>query len=111
MLRELLSIDGSLPPNAQLDPVDAGASKAAAPEPQSIPSKAEDIPVPPLSEFSDGYSQPEPTFDSWNDQSAGLRPGMSIEQLLAEADPLDSMDAIIDDELMSMWMAAPTNMG
>jgi hypothetical protein len=111
MLRELLSIDGSLPPNAQLDPVDAGASKAAAPEPQSIPSKAENIPVPSLSEFPDGYSQPEPTFDSWNDQSAGLRPGMSIEQLLAEADPLDSMDAIIDDELMSMWMAAPTNMG
>jgi hypothetical protein len=111
MLRELLSIDGSLPPNAQGDPVDAGASKAAAPEPQSIPSKAEDIPVPSLSEFPDGYSQPEPTFDSWNDQSAGLRPGMSIEQLLAEADPLDSMDAIIDDELMSMWMAAPTNMG
>jgi hypothetical protein len=36
---------------------------------------------------------------------------MSIEQLLAETDPLDSMDAIIDDELMSMWMAAPTNMG
>ncbi|KAF7352307.1 Lipoyltransferase and lipoate-protein ligase [Mycena venus] len=34
---------------------------------------------------------------------------MSVEQLLAEADPLDIMGSILDDELRSMWMTAPTD--
>jgi hypothetical protein len=35
---------------------------------------------------------------------------MSIEQLLGNRDPFDSMEGILDDELMSMWMAPPTDM-
>ncbi|KAJ7212266.1 fungal-specific transcription factor domain-containing protein [Mycena pura] len=60
-----------------------------------------------------------------NSHHDGLKPGMSIEELLAEAGPMDSvgstnlagsepglandMDMVLDDELMAMWMAVPTD--
>ncbi|KAK7033440.1 fungal-trans domain-containing protein [Favolaschia claudopus] len=38
-----------------------------------------------------------------------VRPGMSVEDLLVDADPSNSMHTFMDEELMSMWMAAPCN--
>ncbi|KAF7347296.1 Zn(2)-C6 fungal-type domain-containing protein [Mycena venus] len=43
------------------------------------------------------------------DQSSGPRPGMSIEQLLADTERPDATKSIFGDELMSMWMAVPTD--
>ncbi|KAJ7725325.1 fungal-specific transcription factor domain-containing protein [Mycena metata] len=37
----------------------------------------------------------------------GLVPGMSIEQLLTNTNPLDSMNDILDGDFMSMWIDAP----
>ncbi|KAJ6515345.1 fungal-specific transcription factor domain-containing protein [Mycena sanguinolenta] len=37
----------------------------------------------------------------------GPRAGMSVEELLADADPLDTMASILNDEQRSLWMAAP----
>jgi hypothetical protein len=50
----------------------------------------------------------------WNtapsfDQSSQLEPGISVEQMLADASIQDTNNNIFDDELMSMWMAAPTD--
>ncbi|KAJ7903353.1 fungal-specific transcription factor domain-containing protein [Mycena olivaceomarginata] len=42
------------------------------------------------------------------DVSSGPQPGMSIEQLLADAGTRPSM-SIFEDELMAMWMAVPTD--
>ncbi|KAJ7234186.1 fungal-specific transcription factor domain-containing protein [Mycena haematopus] len=58
---------------------------------------------PQLNAFDFG-SSPRPS-----DQTPALRPGMSIEQLLADADPLDGMNSILDDELMAMLMATSTD--
>ncbi|KAJ7725379.1 hypothetical protein B0H16DRAFT_1430002 [Mycena metata] len=38
-----------------------------------------------------------------------LKPGMSIEQLLADTDHLTATNGAFDEELMAMWMAVPTD--
>ncbi|KAJ7234194.1 fungal-specific transcription factor domain-containing protein [Mycena haematopus] len=44
-----------------------------------------------------------------HDQAPMLRPGMSIEQLLADADPLNGMSSILDNELVSMLMSTSSD--
>ncbi|KAJ7043935.1 hypothetical protein C8F04DRAFT_1250555 [Mycena alexandri] len=34
---------------------------------------------------------------------------MTIEQQLGDTIPLDRMEVVLDDELLSMWIAAPTD--
>ncbi|KAF7374352.1 Zn(2)-C6 fungal-type domain-containing protein [Mycena sanguinolenta] len=65
------------------------------------------------SSSTDGHLQPgslhfESSLQS-SDQAPRLRPGTSIEQLLADTDPLDGMNSILDDELMSMLMGTSTD--
>jgi hypothetical protein len=101
-------------PKNELCSVAAGVSHASAPEFAPSTLTSEDI-ARSLSNVPDGYKpQLEQSFDFWNSallsgQSPELQSGMSIEQLLAEADPLDSMGSILDDQLMSTWMVAPTD--
>lgn len=108
LLRDLWSLDGPLPltepPSNKPDPVDAGASSPDIPTPS--PSDA-------LNEY---YSELGQSFDPWNsmltgDQSSpGSTQGMSIEQLLAsDGNESNTMESVLDDELMSVWMAAPTD--
>ncbi|KAJ7696899.1 hypothetical protein B0H14DRAFT_3039804 [Mycena olivaceomarginata] len=104
LLRELWSLDGPLPskyrPSYASDSVDVDKPVSAVPMVQYHAQLASD----------------QSLFDAWNtapssdppEQSPVLKPGMSIEQLLADAGPVDTMDTILDDELMSMWMATPT---
>ncbi|KAJ6512659.1 fungal-specific transcription factor domain-containing protein [Mycena sanguinolenta] len=65
------------------------------------------------SSSTDGHIQPS-SFDFKSshqsfDQVPRLRPGASIEQLLADADPLDSINSLLDDEMMSMLMCTSTD--
>jgi hypothetical protein len=98
--------------NNVLNSVDAGTSKITTPE--SISTKPEKIPgssLPGEPARLDEYNpQLGQSFDSTpsSDRSSKFEPGMSIEQLLA--DSANAMDSILDDDLMSMWMAAPTDM-
>ncbi|KAF7336147.1 Zn(2)-C6 fungal-type domain-containing protein [Mycena venus] len=106
ILRELCSLDGALPLNSstnnKADLVPVTASPTTITESSVAYPADEHLPQP--SQPFDFEHHPLPS-----DQSSGPRPGMSIEQLLADADPLDSMGSILDDEFMSMWMAAPTD--
>ncbi|KAF7341126.1 Fungal-trans domain-containing protein [Mycena venus] len=107
VLRELWSLDGSLPPkyrsNYAPDSGDAGASDPAT----SGPVSAATVPV-------EYHGQLGQSFDLWNgttgssDRSPVVKPGMTIEQLLADAATMESV-LEVDDELMSIWMAAPTD--
>ncbi|KAJ7803673.1 hypothetical protein B0H14DRAFT_2613123 [Mycena olivaceomarginata] len=118
-LRDIWSLDGSLPlehrPHEQVDPGDSAESTTRSPDFPS-PASAE-VSGHSLSGLPHEYYYPQPpqpidylekTLPST--QSHSLEPGMSIEQLLRNRDPFDSMEGILDDELMSMWMAPPTDM-
>jgi hypothetical protein len=115
LLRELWFLDGptplpppltyALPPNHDSQPscVDCNTSTKAVP--------ALTCPVPFLQNVPDEY-QPsygqsfdlrDETLSFEPNYSPALKPGMSIEQLLA------SNGEMLDDELMSMWMAAPVD--
>ncbi|KAJ7175362.1 fungal-specific transcription factor domain-containing protein [Mycena filopes] len=63
--------------------------------------------------LADGFSpqrqQPFPSAGDLAAQSSGSMPGVSIEQLLADTVSADTMDGILDDELMSMWMNIPAD--
>jgi hypothetical protein len=98
--------------NDDLSSGDAGASRIRTQEcvfTKSLKNSSSPLPAR-LDEYNPQLGQ---SFDSWNtapssDQLPEFEPGMSIEQLLA--DSANAMDSILDDELMSMWMAAPTDM-
>ncbi|KAF7336881.1 Zn(2)-C6 fungal-type domain-containing protein [Mycena venus] len=115
LLQEIWSLDGPLPlRNPAENGADSGnadASQTGAPA-----SVALNIPAPPLATIPGQYfSHLQQSPDCRNltnlatDQPPGLRPGVSIEQLLEDVDPLVNMDNILDDELMSIWMAAPAD--
>ncbi|KAJ7826334.1 hypothetical protein B0H13DRAFT_1918236, partial [Mycena leptocephala] len=116
LLQELYSLDGHLSLkdllNDDLSSGDAGASRIRTGEcvfTKSLKNSGSSLPAR-LDEYNPQLGQ---SFDSWNtapssDQLPEFEPGMSIEQLLA--DSANAMDSILDDELMSMWMAAPTDM-
>ncbi|KAJ7043931.1 fungal-specific transcription factor domain-containing protein [Mycena alexandri] len=109
LLGELLSLDG---------PMSQKTSDGAAES-----TKDEHQPVPETSSTASGsslyYQQQEPTPPEpvWagsfsSDHSSEPRPAMTIEQIeqqLASTIPLDPMHVVLDDELLSMWMAAPTD--
>ncbi|KAJ6561977.1 fungal-specific transcription factor domain-containing protein [Mycena capillaripes] len=118
LLREIWALDYPRPkesPNDLLESVDADAA------PQAVHFRSPDTSDPALSHVADEYyPQPGQSSDFWSSISPSgsptLRPGMSIEELLSDTGPLQthSMDISLDNELMSMWMAAPTdvaNMG
>jgi hypothetical protein len=86
LLRELWIIGNS--PNADVVPSPAGLSPSNGDHPQ-------------LGQSFDFSNSPVSS-----DQTPALRPGMSIEELLADSDPLN---AILDDELMSMLMGTYTD--
>ncbi|KAJ7814434.1 fungal-specific transcription factor domain-containing protein [Mycena olivaceomarginata] len=86
LLRELWIIGNS--PNADVVPSPAGLSPSNGDHPQ-------------LGQSFDFSNSP-----ASSDQTPALRPGMSIEELLADSDPLN---AILDDELMSMLMGTYTD--
>ncbi|KAJ7043847.1 fungal-specific transcription factor domain-containing protein [Mycena alexandri] len=90
LLRELQSLD-PLPASYPVDgdPTSVNAASTG----QGLPA-TEPFRFPGL---SDGGRSPD------------LKPGVSIEQLLADTDPSRAMNGLFDDELMSMWMAAPAN--
>lgn len=114
-LRDVWSLEGSFPlahqPHEQ---VDAGNSvESVIRVPDFVPSASADLPghsvsglphkdYPQLAQPIDYLDNPLPY-----NHSQSLELGMSIEQLLADGDPFDTMDGILDDELMSMWMATP----
>ncbi|KAF8208774.1 fungal-specific transcription factor domain-containing protein [Mycena galopus ATCC 62051] len=139
LLQEIWSIDGSLPlaSNDEHDSTDAGASPPAlsppppvprapptpappavpAPAPPAVPVQAQpmtlplsDVPGVPddfFTQLRKSFEQPMPEA-SWStapvfDQSAQM---VSMEQLFP---PAQEPNYIFDDELMSMWMAAPTD--
>ncbi|KAK6996558.1 fungal-trans domain-containing protein [Favolaschia claudopus] len=81
LLQELWSFDKPLP-------IDVSSTSS---ETESDPpsSSSEPIIVPPPAE------------------SCPVKPGMSIEELLAAAGTSDSMNGTLDADIMSMWMAAP----
>ncbi|KAJ7740271.1 fungal-specific transcription factor domain-containing protein [Mycena maculata] len=94
LIQELQSLDGLVPRNEV---------KHSAGESSELvdPSPSADLP-PTLSANAPGVvnAQDRPSFE----------PGVSIEQLLAETDPAwDSSGPLLDNEMMSMWMAAPTD--
>ncbi|KAF7337009.1 Fungal-trans domain-containing protein [Mycena venus] len=101
LLRELSTLEAvpfEYPPNHEPHSDGSGPSFSGIPE-----SPALDVP-------EEYHPQPCQSFDVWNrplpsDQTSTLRPGMTIEQLLADADSLDAMNSILDDQLMSMLMA------
>ncbi|KAF8141076.1 fungal-specific transcription factor domain-containing protein [Mycena galopus ATCC 62051] len=106
ILRELWSLDGSFP-LTDIDPLrnESGSVDATGAASRNIPT-ASYSPPNALGE----YYQPlfEQSFDSWNTNiptgDESIHKGQTIEELLASNVPVDS---ILDDELMSMWMAAP----
>ncbi|KAJ7804956.1 fungal-specific transcription factor domain-containing protein [Mycena olivaceomarginata] len=112
LLRELWSLDGPLPskyrPSYASDSVDVDVG--------APPAASEPVSAVPMIQYHAQLASDQSLFDAWNtapssdppEQSPVLKPGMSIEQLLADAGPVDTMDTIFDDELMSMWMATPT---
>jgi len=129
LLQEIWSLDGSLPliypqnGEQQRRSVNGGAA-ATAPEPASVQQptgmtqttsmpSASDVP-----QQGDFFTQLQQSFEqppesNWNgappfDQSH-LVPGMSVEQLFADSTTPEANHGWIDDELMSMWMAAPTD--
>jgi len=119
MLRDIQSLDGPLSPapqpHQQPDSGDATAFTTRPPGFKYLTSTSSDIPSSSLSGLSHESSQAAQSFDFmdsklYSDQTSAFETNMSIEQLLADGDPLDSMDGILDDELMSMWMTAPTDM-
>ncbi|KAJ7857657.1 hypothetical protein B0H14DRAFT_2578241 [Mycena olivaceomarginata] len=97
--------------NNSVEPTASAAATATAPEPVSIPSTE----IPPCNVPEDFFTQLRQSFEQpWNtapsfDQSSQLEPGISVEQMLADASIQDTNNNIFDDELMSMWMAAPTD--
>ncbi|KAF7377390.1 Fungal-trans domain-containing protein [Mycena sanguinolenta] len=93
LLMELRSLDGPLLSKAP--PYDAGASRGMA-----------------TSSPSDGQYSSQ-SIDSWNNMFASDQPpesiqGKSIEELLASPGHPFTAESILDDDLMSMWMAATT---
>ncbi|KAJ6584811.1 fungal-specific transcription factor domain-containing protein [Mycena capillaripes] len=108
LLREVCSLDDPVPPNREPASGDAGTSKIEASE--STPTG----PSPPNVPFPHPGQSFEAIPGNWDsslssDQLHGPAPSISIEQLLADTGTLNSMDVTLDDELMSMWMAAPTD--
>ncbi|KAJ6512114.1 fungal-specific transcription factor domain-containing protein [Mycena vitilis] len=103
LLREIWSLDC---PVAKHLPNSNGASDVPASPPRGIPFPCPSyVPIPPFEPIAEQWSVP-----LFSEQS-GPRPGMSVEQMLADTGTLDmdnmNMDVILDDELLSMWMAAP----
>ncbi|KAJ7250039.1 fungal-specific transcription factor domain-containing protein [Mycena haematopus] len=95
LLQELRSLDETLPMK-DLPKVESDA-----------------VPIPSLSN-GQYYPQLEQSFDFWNsmvtsDQSPDSIRAKSIEELLASDGQPFAVENIFDDELMSMWMAAPTD--
>ncbi|KAJ7364458.1 fungal-specific transcription factor domain-containing protein [Mycena albidolilacea] len=107
LLRELWFMDGPLqlpptfaPPNHDLPGfIDGDASTDAVPPPHP-PSFLGNVP----NEYHPLHNQSFDTLSSEPNYSPALRPGMSIEELLASNGEPSSL---LDDELMSMWIAAP----
>lgn len=98
ILRAVWSSDTQ--PNNQLADTDAYESGAADPAALEFPSI-----------FGSGLNEIYPHLGQSFapiDASSAPQPGMSIEQLLADADTRPSM-SIFEDELMAMWMAVPTD--
>ncbi|KAF7335345.1 Fungal-trans domain-containing protein [Mycena sanguinolenta] len=86
---------------------DGGVSAALPPHPDEYYTLAIPEYVPPQEESYNFFGL-EGVFSLGNEATAvGPRAGMSVEELLADADPLDTMASILNDEQRSMWMAAP----
>ncbi|KAJ7729665.1 fungal-specific transcription factor domain-containing protein, partial [Mycena maculata] len=115
LVQELQSLDGSLlgpPPNNGIRYGELGVM-----QPNRVLSDA----LPPTSMRSTGNFGPSQNSSRVNEVYAqSFDPGISIEQLLAETTTLDvsastwthspAADGIPDDEIMSMWLAAPTDL-
>ncbi|KAJ7819914.1 fungal-specific transcription factor domain-containing protein [Mycena olivaceomarginata] len=107
ILRDVWSFDTQ--PNTQI-PIDAGAYKNgaaefAAPGSQSLSNFSSPL----ANELNGNYPHLDIPFTDTSGQSSGSKPGMSIEQLLADAGTPDTTRSVFEDELMSMWMAVPTD--
>jgi hypothetical protein len=84
LLRDLRSLDGGTPESS--------------PEP-SLPSPSRVYHSEQCKDLWGGTSSPD---------QPELKPGMSIEQLLASVgEPSHTIETILDDQLMSMWMGGP----
>ncbi|KAJ7707152.1 fungal-specific transcription factor domain-containing protein [Mycena metata] len=115
LLGELLSLDG---PMSQKNSNGAAESKKDEPQPVPIPktSTTTSTTTPESSLYYQHPEQPplEPVWDGSfaASHSSDPRPAMTIEQIeqqLAGTIPLDPSHIILDDELLSMWLAAPTD--
>ncbi|KAJ7855898.1 fungal-specific transcription factor domain-containing protein [Mycena olivaceomarginata] len=123
LLVELRALDDPLPPNTRVNPV--GASGTSTPTVRD--SFHSQLPAstgysdsvgaggPYASNVPDAFYSQLPAAAGYtsdvlaSEQSQGLRQGGSVEQLIADT-KLYSMDGILDDELLSVWMTAPTDM-
>ncbi|KAF7335346.1 Fungal-trans domain-containing protein [Mycena sanguinolenta] len=87
---------------------DVGVGSVA---PSGVPQEYYTLAVPeytPPQDESYSYLDLRGVFSSGREAvGMGPRAGMSVEELLADADPLDTMASILNDEQRSMWMAAP----
>ncbi|KAF8168658.1 fungal-specific transcription factor domain-containing protein [Mycena galopus ATCC 62051] len=105
LLRELSTLDGLLPMEAPpRDESDSGISGSGIPIPTPSPTNvANEYCYSQLEQSSDSHSVPA------GDQTDSMH-GKSINELLAWNGHLSTtMEGILDDEFMSMWMAAPTD--
>jgi len=122
LLGELRALGSLLPTNTQADSVGVGG-----PSPSNVPDAFySQLPVssrysdsvhtggPSSSNVPDAFHSQLPASAGYSnntlssEQSRGPGPGMSVEELLADTDTkLYTMDGILDDELLSVWMTAP----
>jgi len=106
LLRGLWSFDRPLPtpypPNNQ-NTFDAGASTGSG-------SLQSTIPAPFISDIPDEfYAQHGQFFESTSDHPSEPRSGMSGDQFFVDTYTPLATASMFEDELMSMWMAAPTD--
>ncbi|KAJ7707138.1 fungal-specific transcription factor domain-containing protein [Mycena metata] len=106
LLGGLLSLDGLFP--LKNLPSDTDELQPAKPRQSTFTMSGVSPSSTSVHDKPDGQPIPEHLWSGpLSSDHFGPAPGVSIEQLLADTEPLDSMNIVLDDELLSMWMAAP----
>ncbi|KAF8146461.1 fungal-specific transcription factor domain-containing protein [Mycena galopus ATCC 62051] len=98
LLREVWALEGHFPKE---NPPNANGDEAESSSLESNPN--ENFP-----QFGPSFESAVTTVDT-SGQSPHLKPGMSIEQLLAATGAPDTTRSVFADEIMSMWMSVPTD--
>ncbi|KAJ7268163.1 fungal-specific transcription factor domain-containing protein [Mycena haematopus] len=109
LLRELLSLDGPLPSKYRPSYYASASDFGAAASTLNSSSSGSAVPV----EYSQSlYLENDVLSATQSAPILDLEQGMTIEQLLAEVDPLGAgNNSILDEELMAMWMNDAIDVG